>query len=381
MLEVRFVRVSFVSSLEDPGSPYLGVVLAGTYSWREAPLERLLPRPLLPVAGSPLISYSLRWLRAGGIDNATICSSSRRVQTHVGDGKSLTMGITYYEDLTPRGAAGCVRDAAIERDAQTLVVVDGTAIPAVDLDQLLAAHVLSGAAMSVVGHRDPGTNTQGYRPLTPAGIYVLDRRVLDFIPEKGFQDIKETLIPRLHQAGERVLSYAGRGACPRIINPETYLAVNHWMIEEIASRSACASDRRGLHGVIHPDAKVDSRATLVGPVLVGPGAIVEADTTLVGPSIVGAHTRVGRGALVSRSVVWSRCDIGQQAVVDRCLLGDDTRVAAGSNLVSMLKVESERAAPQPVSSGDWLSAFLQDAGRTVRTPGFAIAFPGQVGVA
>lgn len=335
------------------------------------------------MAGSPLISYSLRWLRAGGIDNATICTSSRRVQRHVGDGSSLTMGITYYEDLTPRGAAGCVRDAAIEREAQTLVVVDGTAIPAVDLDQLLAAHVLSGAAMSVVGHRDPGTNTQGYRPLTPAGIYVLDRRVLDFIPEKGFQDIKETLIPRLHQAGERVLSYAGRGACPRIINPETYLAVNHWMIEEIASRSAGAAEGRGRHGVIHPDAKVDSRATIVGPVLVGPGAIIERDTSLVGPSIIGAQSRVARGALVSRSVVWSRCDVGEDAVVDRCLLGDDTQVVAGSNLVSMLKVEvgSERAAAQAVSSGDWLSAFLQDAGRTVRTPGFAIAFPGRMGVA
>ena len=291
------------------------------------------------------------------------------------------MGITYYEDLTPRGAAGCVRDAADQRDAQTLVVVDGTAIPAVDLDQLLAAHVLSGAAMSVVGHRDPGTNTQGYRPLTPAGIYVLDRRVLDFIPAKGFQDIKETLIPRLHKAGERVLSYAGRGACPRILNPETYLAVNHWMIEEIANRSACVSDGRGRHGVIHPDAKVDPEATIVGPVLVGPGAVIEGDATLVGPSIVGAHSRVGRGALVSRSVVWSRCDIGQGAVVDRCLLGDDTQVPAGSNLVSMLKVESERVASQPVASGDWLSTLLQGAGRTVRTPGFAIAFPGQVGVA
>jgi hypothetical protein len=70
-------------------------------------------------------------------------------------------------------------------------------------------------------------------------------------------------------------------------------------------------------------------------------------------------------------------------VVDRCLLGDDSQVIAGSNLVSMLKVEIEndRQAAQAVSSGDWLSAFLQDAGRTVRTPGFAIAFPGRVGVA
>ena len=120
---------------------------------------------------------------------------------------------------------------------------------------------------------------------------------------------------------------------------------------------------------------------IVGPVLVGPGAIIERDATLVGPLIVGAQTRVGRHALVSRSVVWSRCDVGRDAVVDRCLLGDDTQVAPGATLVSALKVESERVLAQTVSSGDWLQSFLQDARRTVRTPGFAIAFPGRMGVA
>ena len=144
-----------------------------------------------------------------------------------------------------------MRDAAARGSAQTLVVVDGTAIPAVDLDQVIAAHVLSGAAMSVVGHRDLGISAQGHRSLTPAGIYLLDRRVLEFIPEMGFQDLKETLIPRLHKAGERVLSYAGRGGCPRIINAETYMAVNHWMIEEIAGPFPGDRRRKG-RGRGHP---------------------------------------------------------------------------------------------------------------------------------
>ena len=65
--------------------------------------------------------------------------------------------------------------------------------------------------------------------------------------------------------------------------------MNHWMIEEIASRSACASDGRGRHGVIHPDAKVDPEATIMGPVLVGPGAVIA--------SIIGVliGTQIGAG--------------------------------------------------------------------------------------
>ena len=40
---------------------HLAVVLAGTHTWRNSELERICPRPLLPVAGRPLIWYGLNW--------------------------------------------------------------------------------------------------------------------------------------------------------------------------------------------------------------------------------------------------------------------------------------------------------------------------------
>ena len=53
-----------------------GIVLAGTYQWGETAFESLLPRPLVPVAQVPLISYTLEWLRDGGVMDATICANS-----------------------------------------------------------------------------------------------------------------------------------------------------------------------------------------------------------------------------------------------------------------------------------------------------------------
>ena len=38
-----------------------GIVLAGTYQWGDSTFETLLPRPLVPVAQAPLISYTLEW--------------------------------------------------------------------------------------------------------------------------------------------------------------------------------------------------------------------------------------------------------------------------------------------------------------------------------
>jgi NDP-sugar pyrophosphorylase family protein len=320
-----------------------GVVLAGTYHWSNTAFEDLLPRPLVPVAQAPLVSYALRWLRDGGIARATLCanSASRAVRSYLGGGSRLTMSLEYHEDWTPRGAAGCVRDAASRTDADTLVIADGTAIPAVNIGLLLDDHRSSGAAVTIVVHHDRQART-GERPLNPGGIYVFDRRVLDFIPETGFQDVKEALIPKLYKAGERVVIHAGLGVCPRVLNAETYLALNNWMVEQVADNPA-PLEHWGAYIetgqlLAHPTAWVAPGARIVGPVLLGPSVHVASGATIVGPTSLGADCHVGEDALISRSVAWRRCRIGAGAIVDGSVLTDDAELPSRTRLYHALKV-------------------------------------------
>jgi len=328
-----------------------GIILAGTYHWSESAFERLLPRPLLPVAQTPLICYGLRWLRDGGISHATVCanSASRAVRAYLGDGSRLSLNLKYLEDWTPRGAAGCLRDAGVKTDAETFVVTDGTAIPAVNLQGLLAAHRSSGAALTIVVHDDAGVGVAAQRLLSPSGIYVVERRVLELIPSTSFQDIKESLIPRLYRDGERVATHAGVGACPRILNAETYLAVNHWMIQSMAEGSAALAGYRALGGGVlaHPSALVEPGATLVGPVLLGPSVHVRAGATVVGPTALGAHSVVAEGALVARSVAWSHCLVGAGAVVDHSVVADQAEIEPGGQLFSAIQAPTRRRSLGP----------------------------------
>jgi mannose-1-phosphate guanylyltransferase len=320
-----------------------GVVLAGTYHWSGSSFEDLLPRPLVPVAQAPLVSYALRWLRDGGIPRATLCanSASRAVRSYLGGGSRLTMSLEYHEDWTPRGAAGCVRDAASRSDADTLVIADGTSIPAVNIALLLDDHRSAQAAVTIVVHHDRQARA-GERPLNPGGIYVFDRRVLDYIPETGFQDVKETLIPKLYRAGERIVTHAGLGVCPRVLNAETYLAVNHWMIEQVAEDPS-PLEHWGAYVengqlLAHPTAWVAPGARTVGPVLLGPGVKIASGATIVGPTSLGAGCEVGEDALVSRSVAWNRCLVGAGAVVDGCVLADDAVIPQRARLFHAFRV-------------------------------------------
>lgn len=321
-----------------------GIVLAGTYHWSESWFGDLLPRPLLPVAEIPLICYPLQGLRDGGIRSATICanSSTSRVRDLLADGRTLAMRLDYYDDGIPRGPAGCVRDAAISYDAQTFVVVDGTAIPILNLERALEHHRESGAAVTIVVQAGADRST-GESEMSPVGIYVLDRRVVDFIPRTGFQDIKESLIPRLYQAGERIVTHVGEGACPRVLNARSYLSVNQWLVERLLQRTApegAGGSRHASGGYIaHPTAYINPQAEIVGPVLLGRSARVMTGAMVVGPAVIGSETIVEEGALVSRSVTWNRCVVSKEAVVDRCVLADDAVVDSGAKIFNLVKVK------------------------------------------
>lgn len=325
--------------MEDTGRAAAhGIVLAGAYPAGTCALDGLAPRPLLPVAQQPLVTYALRWMASSGLRKVTICANTaaRAIRARL-KGSAFGLRLDYLEDWSPRGAAGCVRDAGMRTDARTFVVADGTAVPVVDLAQLLEDHAASGAAITVVVGAD------GAGRLRPSGIYVFDRRAFAHVPEDGFQDIKEKLVPCLYAAGEQVSTHMAEGVAPRVVNADTYLALNQWVVERTSRyRAAPEGFRSSGETVLHDSASVDPTARLLGPVLLGPGVTVQAGATLVGPVSIGPGTRVGEAAVVSRSVIWADCVVGDGSFVDRSMLADRAVVEAGGSVISAMKTDECR---------------------------------------
>ena len=316
-----------------------GIVLAGSFPWSDSPLDRLLPRPLLPVAHQPLISYTLRWLRASGVRDVVVClnRASRAARGPIAE-ISDAAGLEFYEDAAPRGPAGCARDAALLGDADAFVVAESTGIPTTSLADLMEVHRASGALATVVVQEEKAG--EGNPCLArPGGLYVFERRALEHVARKGFQDIKENLIPRLYRAGEHVAAHRVAARSARVHGIGTYLDTNHYAVLRMLRRPEPPEgyDRRG-DALVHRSASVDPDAHLVGPVLIGPESRVRARATLVGPVVLGSACTVERDAVVSRSVAWDRCAVGAKAVVDECVLADDAEVEAQARLSGDVRV-------------------------------------------
>jgi NDP-sugar pyrophosphorylase family protein len=146
------------------------------------------------------------------------------------------------------------------------------------------------------------------------------------------------------------------GGSPRVLDYLSYTAVNRWVVERAAQRPGLL-EGYVLEGTVlrHPTARIDPSARFVGPVLVGAGAQVMAGALVVGPTAVGADCRIGARAAVSRSVLWTRCAIGEDAVVDDCLLTDDAVVEPAGQLFGVLKLPPAGARqfdPPPIASAE-----------------------------
>jgi NDP-sugar pyrophosphorylase family protein len=328
-------RVATHAATRNPVSTIVGIVLAGSYRSTDSGFTGLLPRPLVPIAQTPLIAYVLRWLQASDVERVKVCTNghAQMIGRHLTPVITMSLAVEYIEDSTPRGPAGCARDAALSSEAETFVVVDATVIPVLDLQSVLDAHARSGAAVTTVVHQQPMCRTTGAPVVTPAGIYVFSRRAFDAVSHAGFQDIKEHLIPTLRRRHDRVAAYVAPDISPRVINAETYLAVNHWMIEQIPGNPVLFEDLDTVitgDVVSHTSAAVHPGATIIGPVVFGSGVSVGAGATVIGPSSIGAGTHIGERAIVSRSVIWNDCSIGHDSFVDQAVIANAVRIRPSS---------------------------------------------------
>jgi NDP-sugar pyrophosphorylase family protein len=332
------------------------IVLAGVHDWGACVLNRAVVRPLAPIANRPIVDHVLSWLARAGVRRAVVCtnghaSEMRRV---IGQGASRQIEIEYRDETMPRGPAGCVRDALGESPEGDCIVAEACLASQFSLSDMLRAHQESGAAMTMAGYRAGDGDEDVY---SPVGVYVVSPSVAEHIPDRGFSDLKEHLIPKLYGSGLRIDLHRIDGVAHRLDGIGTYFSVNEWAIGQ-ATMGAWDLDGYSLSGqaMIHVDAVVSESARLIGPVLVGSSSVIGDDVIVVGPASIASDCVVGDRAVVSRSAMWSGSVLSEDAHIDRCLLADHARVAVGSRQRSAVCVARPDEAvghsnDQPIAAG------------------------------
>lgn len=136
--------------LEAPASGRPVLVMAGGQGVRLRPLTLARPKPLLPVAGRPILEHVVERLVECGFPQVLISTGyhSQMIEDHLQDGRQYGASIRYLREEAPLGTAGVL--ATLTREVQgDLLVMNGDILTTVDFAALVESHLASGADMTV----------------------------------------------------------------------------------------------------------------------------------------------------------------------------------------------------------------------------------------
>ena len=128
------------------------LVLAAGYGMRLRPLTDVVPKPMLPILGRPVIEQTLTELAAVGCEAAAINLHhlGDAIEEHFG-GAFRGMRLVYSREpelLGTLGALGPLREFAAEADL--FAVINGDSLCRWPLAKLVRGHRVSGAAATLL---------------------------------------------------------------------------------------------------------------------------------------------------------------------------------------------------------------------------------------
>ena len=313
-------------------TPPKAMVLCAGLGTRLRPLTNLLPKPLVPVANRPLITYTLSLLQRADVTQVAVNLHhlGERIQEEIKDGADWGLNIAYSPEDPILGTGGGVMRMRSFLEDGRFFLLNGDVLCGVDLNDVLRFHEERGAAATmVVGPLPPGAtytplliDAEGWlvelkdarrkpegdtRQVMFLGIHVLEPRVFEFLPAEGFSCINNQAYTAMIKRGLDVAAYFHGGFWFDLGTPATYLSANLSL----------------LSGRVRPPQLDPLKGAEPGGVLLGEGVRLGRGVEL-GPEVaVGDGCVIGDEAKISRSVIWAGEEIAPMVSLDRKIVAGE----------------------------------------------------------
>lgn len=219
------------------------VIMAGGQGTRLLPYTENCPKPLLEVAGKPMLQHIIERAADEGIYRFIIAVHylADMIEDYFGDGSKFNVEIEYLRENNPLGTAGALGLIKNIPD-EPFIVTNGDVLTTIHYSELLDFHSQQSAAATMAirlyewQHQFGVVKTNGleilgfeekpiYRSNINAGIYVLEPESLSVIKKNEHCDMP-TLFKRLQTSEKRTIVYPMHESWVDVGRPSDFEFVN-----------------------------------------------------------------------------------------------------------------------------------------------------------
>lgn len=200
------------------------ILMAGGMGTRLGKITENLPKPMVKVAGEPILERIIRRLLNQGFSQFSISVNYKAeiIEDYFKDGKHLGCTISYLKESKRLGTAGPL--SLLKNNGKPIVVMNGDLLTHVNISQLLNYHLNHEAEVTmctrdheiqipfgVINVEDGYARSFHEKPTynfnVNAGIYVIDPEVLKMIPKDEYYDMSSLLNTLLEQGSNNIACF------------------------------------------------------------------------------------------------------------------------------------------------------------------------------
>lgn len=316
------------------------MIMAAGVGSRLMPLTTRIPKPMIPMANTPLMENIVTLLSSHGYDDL-ICNlhyHAESISSYFGDGGEFDVSMTYSQEEELMGTAGGVKKCEWFLD-NTFVVISGDALTDIDLEQLLEAHRKRGALASIalkevdeVEHfgvvitdeegkikkfQEKPRPEEALSHNANTGIYIFEPEIFKYIPVRQFYDFGKQVFPHLVKIGAPFYGIPIKDYWCDVGNISTYCQAHGDILQQRVKTNIAGDIIKTTEG---------SR------VLLGEGVTCGNNVRFEGNVVIGSGCYIGNNAYISNSVVWDNTEIGDKTVMKDSVIGSGCNLGQGVKL-------------------------------------------------
>ncbi len=200
----------------------IAIIMAGGKGTRLLPLTETLPKPMISVAGRPILERIILHLLGFGIKKIYISINylGHKIKEYFKNGSSFGCQIEYIEEEFPMGTSGAL-SLLQEKPSLPFLILNGDLLTQVNIDAMIHTHHKEKNMVTIGSqeyqHTIPfgviealGSNVieliekPTFSRFINTGIYVVSPEALDFVPHKqksNMPDIIDQILKNRHRVG------------------------------------------------------------------------------------------------------------------------------------------------------------------------------------
>lgn len=200
------------------------VILAGGKGTRLGNLTTSIPKPMVKVAGKPIVQYQVELCAKFGLEEIIFVVNhlGQAIEDHFGDGSKYGIRITYFHEPEPLGTVGGLVEIKDQLTSDFLVLY-GDVMMEMDLERLVNFHAQKESEATLVVHPNdhpfdsdlieldtnqrvirvlPKPHAEGlrYHNMVNAAVYLFSPKIFDFLERGVKADFGRDIFPAIYES-------------------------------------------------------------------------------------------------------------------------------------------------------------------------------------